>query len=337
MDMRKKRKFLSEFGVSLCSSNWLMMPADQIQADGKMSDEQENISKNCHLYLVCRRPAVSYVHDSLTYKDGILSVTLKYKVEGVSTKIQFKNKFEMLDGAVDIRVTEYPHREIKTYNSNGLELRRLPASSLIIGLDNSHPLKKLEVLYVGQAFGNGSRSAIDRLKNHSTLQKILADTAHNYPDSEISVLMFVFEPYNLISSFDGLSKGVIDGKRDAKRFISIHENLLSLKQQIGLAEAGLIRYFQPEYNNIYKLSFPSPKLKLLKQCYELDFSALFVELNTDEYKFETYSAERVSSMHHICKIDLIDEDSRASFFYFPNDDGRMIKITDAIGVGKIDK
>ena len=34
-----KRKFVSEFSVSITSKGWLMFTPDQLHADGKMNDE----------------------------------------------------------------------------------------------------------------------------------------------------------------------------------------------------------------------------------------------------------------------------------------------------------
>lgn len=306
------------------------MPADQVQADGKMGAEEEEISKSCHIYLICKRPATYFVKDTLVYKNNHLSVTVAYRINGEEQRFQYEGEFPLLDGAVNLAISDYPHREILTFNSDGNEVRRLPANLVSVKENSSSPLKKLEVLYIGQSFGNGTRSAHQRLKSHSTLQKILADSAHRYPDSEISVLMFKFEPYRLLTSFDGVAKDTIKGKKDKNRFISIQENPLSLKQQIGLVEASLIRYFQPEYNDKFKIKFPSPKVKLLKKCFELDFSGLVIEINTEELRFELFSSTRDSKMHHISNVDMVSDKSRASFFYVTGRNGEAVKFNDAI-------
>lgn len=306
------------------------MPADQVQSDGEMGAEKEEISKSCHIYLICKRPATYFAKDSLVYKDNNLSVTVGYKINGEEHTFQYEGEFPLLDGAVSLAISDYPHREILTFDSEGNKVIRLPASLVSVKQNSSSPLKKLEVLYVGQSFGNGSRSAHQRLKSHSTLQKILADTAHKYPDSEVSVLMFKFEEYRLLMSFDGISKDAIKGKRDKERFISIKENPLTLKQQVGLVEASLIRYFQPEYNDKFKLKFPSPKVKLLKKCFELDFSGLVIEINSEDLRFELFSAIREPKMHHISNVDIISDKSRASFFYITGSSGEMVKFNDII-------
>jgi hypothetical protein len=51
-----------------------------------------------------------------------------------------------------------------------------------------------EVLYIGQSFGGGHRTALDRLKEHSTLQKVLADAIYQAPDQDILLLLVEYAP-----------------------------------------------------------------------------------------------------------------------------------------------
>jgi hypothetical protein len=135
----------------------------------------------------------------------------------------------------------------------------------------------------------------------------------------------------LITSFDGRSTDAIRDGRDSARFISIFENPLKQSEQVSVTEAALIRYFQPHYNKIYKKKFPSTDLKVLNKCYEYDYSALFVEINTDELGLSLYSDTVAPSMHHIANIDLVDHESRSSFFHMPGHDGKQVKFMQAIG------
>ena len=329
-----KRKFLSEFGVNLCSARWLLMPATQLSSDGVMGDEESEISKNCHIYLICERPAISFDKNDFSYDGKSISGSIIYKIDGIDFREKYTQEFPLLDDAIELKLSKYPHREIQTFNKSGECVRYLPASALSIAhraKSHDHIFRKLKVLYVGQAFGNGSRTAQERLKSHSTLQKILAEASYNSPDSEIFVITFEYAHYRLITSFDGISKEAIRDKRDSARFISIIDNPLKASEQISLAEAALIRYFQPHYNKIYKKKFPSTDLKVLKRCYEYDYSALFVEINTDELDLCLYSESISPAMHHIANIDLVDHQSRSSFFHMPGHDGAQVKFIPAIG------
>lgn len=313
---KPKRKFISEHAVNLYSARWMMFPADQITADGELSAEEAEVSKNCHIYLICTRPSLTFVKEDFQYSDGIISGSLSYRVEGKETKIPFTQPFPLLDGAVDVRLSPYPHREIHTFDKDGKQVRRLPAYVLSMKLHKRfEDIGNLKVLYVGQAFGGGNRSALDRLRSHSTLQKILADLHYKSPENEILVLTFEYAPYRVMTGMDGSDREAISDHRDTARFISIFERPLKLGQQVSLAEAALIRYFQPEYNKIYKTKFPTRSAKVLAECYELDFSALVVEIDTEDLDFTLHSDRVPLSTHHTANIDLVSHEKRASFFH----------------------
>jgi hypothetical protein len=328
-----KRKYLSEFGVNLWSARWLMASASQFSSGGTMDPLSQEISNNCHIYLICKMPSFSFVKETFEYADNMLKGELIYSVNGVKRLLPFQQNFPLLDGATKVKLSDYPHREVSTLNDEGEEIRYLPASAISMGqgmhLENSE-LSSLEVLYVGQAYGEGNRSAFDRLKSHSTLQKILAEAQYNSPDSEIYVLTFEYAPYRVITQMDGRAAAQISDERDSDRFFSILDNPLTEHQQICLAEAGLIRYFQPKYNAIYKDSFPNQKHKILAECYHLDFSALIVELNTDELRFSLFSEKISSKDHHMCNIDLVHHEDRWGFFHLATGDGEAIKFPNVI-------
>lgn len=191
-------------------------------------------------------------------------------------------------------------------------------------------LRQFEVLYVGQAFAEGRRTALDRLKSHSTLQKILADVLHKMPDDEIMLLTFEYPGYRVISSMDGTDKNAIRDESDAKRFPNILDNPLTEHQKICLTEAGLIRYFNPPYNEIYKESFPASDQKILASCYAVDFSGLVVEIDTEELGMELYSQTVKTSGHHIAKFNLVNPTERRSFFTFLSKHGKPIDFPDVI-------
>lgn len=327
------RKYLSEFAVHLFSGRWLMIPSWEIASDGVMLPKYAEVSENCHIYLICRRPSFFYDPSSFRYANGEVIGDLVYKTNGIPKKIPFKNEFPLLDGAIDVELSPYPHREIQTKDKDGEIVRYLHATTLSVELGahvGEQSLSDLEVLYVGQAYADGRRSALDRLKSHSTLQKILADTQYNMPDDEIFVLTFEYAPYQVLAMFDGLAKNPIKGEVDEKRFISVLDNPLTQHQQICLAEAGLIRYFQPKYNEIYKESFPASNQKILSECYELDFSALAVEINTDELNFSLYSKSALPKQHHIAQFDLINPNERLSFFSLEGQSGNTLARPDVI-------
>lgn len=331
--MKKKRKYLSEFAVNLYSARWQLITAEQLTSGGKMRPEEVGIANSCHIYLICQRPGLTYVPETFSYNDGIISGELTYRISGAKKTIPFQRPFDLLDGATRVELSEYPQREILALNEKGERVRYLPASALSITLGQHLSCKDiamLDVLYVGQSFASGNRSAFERLQNHSTLQKILAEASYKNPDNEIFVATFEYLPYRVISSIDGRSTEAISGDSDTKRFTSILEKPLKKIQQVSLTEAALIRYFRPHYNMIYKNKFPSNTHKVLRSCYELDFSALVVEINTEDLRFYLRSDHVSPSMHHMSNIELVSANDRAGFFYFTDKEGKNTSVINAI-------
>jgi hypothetical protein len=328
-----KRQYLSEFALGMYTSNWMMFPSSEISAEKEIPLKVQDILDNCHIYLICKSPRISFTKELFLYENGEVTGNVIYKINGKKRLLPFKQKFPLLDGATKVKLSEYPHREIITLNDNDESIRCLPANLLAIGQKmhiNNSELSNLEILYIGQAYGEGNISAMDRLKNHSTLQKILAEIHYSSPDDEINILTFQYEPYQIITSMDGKAKAKITDYRDIQRFHSIIKNPLTEYQQICLIEAGLIRYFQPKYNKTYKETFPSEKHKILEECYSLDFSGLIVEINTEELGFLIYSKLIKPSSHHICNIELINPEERWGFFHFFTSDGNMVKMQNVI-------
>jgi hypothetical protein len=329
------RKYLSEFAVSLFSARIIGITPSELMSGKEAEGEALEISNSCHIYLICRRPSSSYDPDSFSFDGKSAKGKVNYKLKGKALSADFNFPFQLSDGAVGARISSYPHRDIETYAKDGKMIRHVPSSMLSISpaLDTAC-FRELEVLYVGQAYADGKRSAIDRLKSHSTLQKILADTQHNLPDDELILLAFEYPQYRVISSFDGIDKTAIRDESDSKRFLSILDNPLTQHQQICLAEAGLIRYFQPQYNATYKASFPAEDQKLLNQCYELDFSALIVEIDTEDLDLGLYSPSVAVDSHHIVQFDLVDPTKRRSFFTFVDREGKALELPDVIPPSK---
>ena len=329
----KPRKYISEHAVNIYSARWLMINAQQLMSDGVMRPEEKEISDLCHIYVVTKLPRINFRPDTTKYENGRVSGHLQYRVKGELREVPFDIEFPLLDGAAEARVSDHPHRELQTFDDNGQQVRHLPANAVAIGSPirmEHEELNALEVLYVGQAFGDGNRSAFDRLRSHSTLQKILADVQANYPDDEVYVLTFEYVRYQILTMMNGMIEAQKSNDEDSARFYSIIENPLSDYQQICLVEAALIRYFGPKYNVIYRDSFPSRSHKILAECYCLDFSALIVEIDTEELYFSLYSDHAVSSQHHISQIDLVADEERQSFFCFSDGKGKDFEMPNVI-------
>lgn len=292
----------------------MLWPSD-LMSDKALDERGAEIASLCHIYLICKRPATSFDPATFVYQNRVLSGRIAYRLEGEERFVPFEIPFPLVDGATELRLEPYPHREFRTYLPTGEGVRYMPSHALSVGVGDSD-LRRLEVLYVGQAYAEGKRNALDRLRSHATLQKILAELQYKFPDDEAVLLTFEYCPYSVITMIDGASQGAISDKRDSNRYDSILDNPLSKHQQICLAEAGLIRYFSPPYNEVYKESFPASDQKILKDCYNLDFSGLIVEIDTSEIGLPLFSQNVAADTHHTAKFELFDPAVRQSFFSF---------------------
>lgn len=220
-----------------------MVTAQQLTSGGKINAAQEEQLSKCHIYFICSRPSFYFIDGSVKHEENILSGEIGYKIDGEEKRFDFEYYWMLEDGAVNVRCN-YPFKEVISKNEEGHEVRYVPAS-IIATLYSSKlgcysDLSSYEVLYIGQAVGrNGNRNAVERLRSHSTLQKILAETFYNKPDQEIMLFMYAFEHEQICSSLDGRSGLIDDGDSDDQRFKAALKNRPKKNQAINMIEAVL--------------------------------------------------------------------------------------------------
>ena len=290
-----------------------------------MPPEGQQIVDVSHIYLICRRPALSFDPAAFNYEpEGISTGRLIRKIDGTAEAIDFSAAIRNPGGG-EVTVDGYPHRKLVGYDEQGEAYATWPASMLAFGAELAdRTINDFKVEYVGQAFAEGKRTAWDRLKSHSTLQKILADINSRLPDDEVMLFLFEYMPATAHIYMDGIAKDAeVTGEEDLEHLRSVIDNPLTQAEEISIAEAGLIWYFRPEYNIKLKDAEPNAKLKLLESCYNLDFAGLVVEINTDEFPVRTFSNTAKPGHHHVARFDLHDPEKRRTFFSFVDDKGQM--------------
>lgn len=310
---------LSEYALCFTTQDWLILHSKDINSGNIIEEEQQKIINNCHIYMVHTRPLVSFVADSVLYEYDKKQLKGKVRanlMDGKFAESNFLLDFELCDGAVSVKCLP-PYREISTHNSDGEIVRILPAYLMLGFLDNKdlvNALLKLKIEYIGQAYGGGNRNSLDRLKNHQTFQKILSEMPYYRPELEVFVSLVSFQPPRLITMVDGIGVDSYDEKIESKRLRNILTNPLTKKEQINLIEAGLIRYFQPNFNTNLKQKFPSPKQQMLSKLSNLDISGLIVEFSESDLEYCIYTDTIPVSYMHFAKYDLTTHENRTSFF-----------------------
>ena len=150
-----------------------------------------------------------------------------------------------------------------------------------------------KVLYIGQSYGKtGEREATDRLKNHSTLQKILAECQNKYAGYNIHILLLDFKQDQI---------GEVQQCGNLYTIIS-SEPRFDEQQIINITEASLIHYFKPEYNKNFISNFPSEKHTSYSEIFDAGCTELAIDL-TYLFEAERYpSLSLHSNYHSITKV-----------------------------------
>jgi hypothetical protein len=253
-----KRKFLTEGCLNLFSSGAIVIQPKKIYSLSK-DEEIRKVLTGCNLYCITQRKRITLSDESLKIVNRELHEYFKVQVGNDHMKFLFKSNKMLPDYIIDVRASDYPGDCIHFKSKSGESLE-IPIFRFM--MDCEYDLESnddLKVLYIGQAYGQeGERLAIDRLCSHETLQKILADTL---PDHEILILFFRYENHRIIAGSIGDFKAEQTATKGEERdhFSKMMNSTFNFtrKNIVSLAEAALIKYFEPKYNKMYKKNFPS--------------------------------------------------------------------------------
>jgi hypothetical protein len=297
--MFENKLFDVEHALSMFATSYVHMPAFGIYDDEVVQLFAKNLA-TCHVYLIGLMPKIDLVD---VREQGGYMVT-SYKIADQPRELRWQLP---PGGAVAVE-------EDRWFAVDAAGERFAPTDEAVARrLNDELDAVKFEVLYIGQAYGkDGSRNALDRLRQHETLQKI---SLKGIPDSHrLNLLLLEIQPGNsMITMFNPFAKNSDQG---AQRISKGLDKLFNTNdaERVTLYEASLIRYFQPKYNKEFKNSFPSTNMKVLADCYEKDFAALVAEICFDELPFKMFTDAVPPKQCHIAKHDLYDQAARKVFF-----------------------
>lgn len=295
-DLLDQKEFDVEHALSLYASSYCTLPAEFIY-DKELLAQYEHVIKDCHIYLIGYLPNVAI--ENIIEKGNELEITFKVanEIKVIKLPIPEDHKLVQLDGYSCLERSDG-----EKFSISQEKLLQFVSDSMFF-----------EVKYIGQAYGkDGSKNALDRLKKHETLQKIsLKGVPENY---KLSLLLLSVESNNqLVTMLNPRAQKQDHGSRIKAGLDKLFDT--SEPERISLFEASLIRYFYPDFNKEFKDSFPSTNLKILQDCYEKDFSAVFSEICIDELPFQLYSEAAPATHHHLAKHNLHDDEARKAFFF----------------------
>ncbi|MHA3020888.1 hypothetical protein ACXPWS_11550 [Mycobacterium sp. BMJ-28] len=271
------RKFLTEalYGVTVY--------VDYISRPQQLSELQSvTYERPPHLYLITRLPLMKLNTETAAINEEFIEGSIKIQHEDTFTEYPFHAPHPF--GADRQIVSHWPYDEFVVHDSEGQEIGGGTVANLGLMSTINVPVAAMdyEVLYVGQAYGeNGERIAPHRLSSHETLQKALAENPH---DKQIWLMVASVSDENFFLEIDPrpLASKSNDEDNDHIRELldAIDDPPFDESIAVSIAEAGLIRYFQPQYNKIFKNTFPTSNQKMLETLRELDLLGIVVELQS---------------------------------------------------------
>lgn len=284
-----------EHALGMHALSYAILPAWGIYDLKLIQQQLKDVPERSHIYIIGQSPKISI--GPFEQEGQLLKITVKYLNE---TKIA---EFPLQPDMILVENDGYYFVQ----DANGS--RYMPESDHIIAAVGGVPF---EVLYIGQAFGsNGERKALDRLITHSRLQEIALKGAKK--DWELNIILFELADTMVVTRFNP----VPDTDGDAETRIKNGVNKLygtTLEERVSVYEAALIRYFKPQYNIVFKESFPSTNLKILGDAYEKDFAAIIAEICFDEFPYLLFSGAVEAKQQHIAEFNLHNGKDRNFFF-----------------------
>jgi hypothetical protein len=194
------RKYETEMGLHSLN-DWKLLVQ---QSDfGRLEAMSQESDMDFHIYMVASKPRVTIDPASLALKGQEITGIFRVADRGELVEVPFSTVSYLGD---NVRLEcPYPHSVLVAFGPDSDEPILWAKASLLLnqmkGAAVFHKdlgsLTDLEVLYVGQAYGeDGTRYAPERLKSHSTLQSIYSEIMNNEPDREVWLFLVSFQKPN---------------------------------------------------------------------------------------------------------------------------------------------
>ncbi len=262
-----------------------------------------------HIYMVIKVPKIIFVHDSIKIDKKYIDFKIRITDDRPVNEIDFKLTNNLKQQELEV---------VLSSNKDDIEIKdelgnyALKANSFMLLINNGY-IMDCEVVYIGRSFRNeGERTVYDRLKSHSTLQRIYAEKED---DKNIFLSAWNYDR-NTIGSLAPIES---DNQKSIDIFmkqLKLNERpeLITKKQEINFTEAALIRYFQPKYNDKMKYRFPSRTHIEYSDLFKENVDYISVEIDTKRLYIRLYSDVVPGKFEHNPFFDLKDKRSKFDFF-----------------------
>lgn len=305
-----KRKFEIEFAASIVCTAMLLGREKEYRVTPAA------IADGCHIYAITRQPKITINPESVIITDSYFKATVLVQKGGHFDSYPVEMNHSGGPQRKSWR-SEWPFDNFEVIDeSTGEVFSSGPVALFVRQFSQLLPEKVFhqEVLYIGQSYGKkGERTAYDRLKSHETLQKIYSE---NKPDQEIWLTLCKITDVAMLQHFSpNGGNSTVSGRESTDRANSLvhwfYSEGFKRKEAIALAEAGLIRHFQPEYNKKFRNNFPDPQHISSATCYELEINHITIEFHCYGTGDMYWSEEAEPANMHFANYPLYSENDRA--------------------------
>lgn len=280
------RKFSTEIHLSVTVAALFIFRPQEMH-DVSLADYDD--LDRCHLYVISRSPRVTIDPADVSVNSGVATGTVQVQFGGDVQRHPFQIGLAPAERDL-VWKSNWPHDTFSLETSEGETVFSGVCALLAVCADQwPEAALRQEILYVGQAFGvTGERTAWDRLKGHETLQRILAS---QNPDQQVWLTLAAVVDTQVISEIVAGPTRMSD-EEDNEHLGAVMRAIQSgnfrERESVALAEAGLIRGWQPEFNDRMKYNFPARKQVPLETARALDLHGLIVEWQSDQLRPWTY-------------------------------------------------
>ena len=313
--MKKQRNFI-EYGIVMNMSKISICQQDDLDKDILQREFTEEFP--CHIYFIIAKPRITIIPEKCEFGKLIkLVFRIQLKHEFVEREIILypPPNLDLSNAKID---SSYPYSTFRIILNNEEILYTKSSIYYSMHLRNHTDEINAELLYIGQSYGkDGERKVSDRLKNHSTLQKIYSEISQNNPDREIWLNLLSFEQ-TMNMSFDGLSGTSKRKENDVENAANVMRkfanNEFNEKEIINFTEAALIKYFRPKYNVVFKDIFPSIDHKSYKEAIDLDVNCVAFGLDTECINLKLYTDEVTPNFSNMVTYTFKSKQNRKNLF-----------------------
>lgn len=299
----------SNLGISMVESYGMFFRHYDFEKLLELENEY-NIIPKMHIYMVVKVPKTIFVRDSIKIDNKYVGLKIRIMDDRPDNEIEFKvsNNLKIQDLEVVLSQNK-DDIEIKDALGNYV----LKANSFMFLISNGYVMN-CEVVYIGRSFGkDGERTVYNRLKSHSTLQRIYAEKEDN-KSILLSSWNFDRNTIGFISPIEPDNQKNIDIFMKQLKISEEPYDLIRKKQEINFTEAALIRYFQPKYNDKMKYRFPSRTHTEYSDLFKENIDYVSVEIDTKRLNVKLYSEVALADFEHNPFYGLKDKRSKYDFF-----------------------